>query len=127
MLRIKYLFLFWMVIFTMAACHNKAAVDCGISAKVTVWLDGNANGVREDGEKPLPNVLVSVSGFEPTLTDKNGYVSFFSLRACDDDSWENANAVIEVPKGYKPTTPQAVPLISDPNGEYSFGLVLASP
>jgi hypothetical protein len=38
-----------------------------------VWLDANANGRMDEGERPLPDVRVVTGSGRDTLTDENGY------------------------------------------------------
>ena len=51
-----------------------------------VWIDGNSNGVQDDGEEPLPGVKVDLVDSEGTVvatttTDSNGRYVFDSLPA----------------------------------------------
>jgi uncharacterized repeat protein (TIGR01451 family) len=87
---------------------DRSDIDAGIvkdgSLGDRVWLDANKNGIQDDGEKGIADVVVkllnedgSESG-KTTTTNKDGIYSFTSLKPA------KYKVKIELPTGYKVTT-----------------------
>jgi ligand-binding sensor domain-containing protein len=105
----------------LVGCFPFAIGDPAASGKVFVWFDENANGVVDDGEKPIPRVKVGI-GYPSAYTDQSGKASVGRF-GCDSNCWKRESIYVEVPQGFKPTTPIGVPL-TGPDGKYQFGFAL---
>ena len=79
-----------------------------------VWNDANQNGLQDDGENGVPNVMVTLADqqgasvvdadgqpVEPVRTDENGNYSFTNLLA------GRYRVTFDVPTGYVPTISEA--------------------
>jgi hypothetical protein len=95
------------------------------NAKVFTWLDLNANGQVDQGEPPLENVAAMLIRFEQYplkqvfedihsktyfegegITDIKGTTNLFIfMPGCTRHCWDGYSVAVEVPSGYKPTTP----------------------
>ncbi len=101
-------------------------VDGGVFAEVYTWLDLNGDGLRDAGEPPLPGVgVVILEGSEypvpeafarlhsshtdegEVITDENGraHPGIFMPGGCGGDCVHGYLVAVEVPVGYRPTTP----------------------
>jgi uncharacterized surface anchored protein len=90
-------------------------VDAGIRTTTKaglgdfVWLDANANGIQDVGEKTLPGVLVTLYAADgttkiaSTVTDRNGHYSFVNL----DPAIDYVVGFSNLPLGATFTTPNA--------------------
>jgi len=138
MIRITPLFLLLAAAFTISACNSEptsepftaVSSDCAVTGNIFVWLDKNANGRVDFGEKPLPDISVGIDS--PTArTDEQGRAmgSKFPV-CCESECWRGHSAVIEIPKGYKATTPTQIPVTSmsgKKDKQYKFGLMVDTP
>ena len=97
------------------------AVDSGLVG--FVFEDANANGKRDTGERPIPNVVVqivsSTSGELRSLleTDSEGKIDEFLPGSSGCAAYRMH---LSVPKGYWPTT--AVVNSADENCYFEFGI-----
>jgi streptogramin lyase len=106
-----------------SGCVAYYAVDGSADAKVLVWLDANANGIVDPGEKPLNRVKVGM-GYPDIFTDENGRASVGEfMPGCASNCWEGETVVVEAPQGYKPTTPMEFKLTGE-DQTFQFGFVL---
>ena len=123
----KVLWIF-ILIFITAGCTSPLttpyiAVDGFADGEVFVWFDENANGMVDSGEKPLSRVLVGI-GYPNTFTEENGKASVGEFMAgCANDCWKGEKVYVDVPQGYKPTTPTEYPLTGYEQ-TYQFGFAL---
>ena len=113
------------------------AVDGAARARAVVWEDRNADGIRHPDEPPVQGIMIGlVSGCEMhyvdldygwcALTDNNGRAEVSDFRArCACKCWEGATVYLNVPPGYRATTPTKYELTAD-SLTYSFGLVRLS-
>src|SRR5690606_33527351 len=68
-----------------------------------VWIDANGNGIQDNGESPVPNVLVYLldalgTPVDSTVTDENG--QYFFRQRMGDFSLQ-----FMIPQGQQATTP----------------------
>jgi len=109
----------------VAATRCFIARDCGWNHQVVVWLDMDADGVRDEDEVPMPGVVVHAEevnlgylhGAQPVNWQGEYRFDVF-LSGCPDVSFE---VYPEVPEGYRVTTAARV---KDPDQETDslFGL-----
>ena len=96
----------------------------------TVWLDANANGVRDDGESPIAGVVVIVTGnpdgdgvdesYTATTDDAGQYT--FDLRPGD---WTVSFDEDTLPAGALPTTPISTTITAGADAEAVVNLGVA--
>jgi len=116
----------------LAACgptpDPKDIIECDAiwDIRIYVWLDENANGIRDEGEEPLPAVRVKVvdDQGQPVynrISDPNGVIDEFgTFIPC----WEGYFEVYaEVPPGYRLTTEPRVRSSWTAQGDIQFGLI----
>lgn len=118
---IKYVFCIFVILF-LTSCQ--ASHDAAYSAHV--WEDLNGNGIQDDGEPPMEEVVIQI--IDPAtgilwgreVTNAKGNVNVFSAGgSCGD-----YQIYLSVPNGYRPTTKV---LINTPNCEAAQFGVLAYP
>lgn len=104
-------------------------VDGETAATVLTWEDLNGNGTWDSGEPPLSGVTAKLSfasrmPSSGTPTGEAGQIHLAEFRAgCACKCWEGEFVAVDVPAGYRATTPTMVELVG-PNLEYSFGFQL---
>jgi len=117
--------LYVILIIFLSACigvpyAGEVMVDGAATAYVFTWEDTNGNGVRDEGEVPMPFVTTSVV-YPDYLTKSDGWgYPWLFKPGCEKNCWEGEAVEVKVPPGYDPTTPIKYPLTGDDN-EYYFG------
>lgn len=95
-------------------------VDGYASAEVETWHDLDGDGERGQDEPPLPWVTVHMA-YEQTLTDSSGRGTVGVFKpGCTRRCWQGESVSVQVPPGYRPTTPASVDL-AGPEDIYGFG------
>lgn len=97
-----------------------AAVDGYASAEVETWHDADGDAERDPGEAALPWVTVRMA-HERSITDSGGKgrVTVFKP-GCARRCWKGESVLVEVPPGYRATTPTELNL-TGPEDAYAFG------
>lgn len=107
------LFVIALVLLLMSACATQPPDDCcgsrhTVTREVVVFEDSNGNGLYDEGESPIPDVLISyafnehgASSRETDLTDQTGAVTFTRTYT------HHLDIASATPCGYTPTTPTA--------------------
>lgn len=105
------------------ALSSNQTVNFGIAPNYTisgnVFLDNNANGVRDSGENAYTGATITRSGTSTGTTTSNGSGNY---------TFTNLNAgsytvAVTIPSGYTNTTPLSVSRTLGPNGTVNFGIV----
>src|SRR5574341_392715 len=109
-----------------------AAADCVPPVRVEVWEDLDADGQREAGERPFPNVRVTAAyrvggDFTPLQedTDADG-VAVLDPVFTGECEIEQYIVTIDRPLGYDPSTPLALDLDIDQPQTVEFGLAVST-
>lgn len=113
--------------FTPTSTYEAVFADCQWSGTGFVWIDQNGDGAYQDGEQPVPDVLVFVddilNGYtdvgNKTKTSLSGDADLSVwLPGCPDAEFE---IYIQIPSGYTLTTQPRVKVGGSEN-RFSFGL-----
>jgi hypothetical protein len=99
-------------------------VDCIYWADVAVWLDQDADGIRDEDEAPLPGVNVQVRAADgyvvaSAISNREGVAELLSSGFVPCDSVFSVS-VEDIPPGYRLTT---APKVLSTAGDIEFGLV----
>jgi streptogramin lyase len=89
--------------------------DCptGWSGTAQAWLDENANGVQDTGERPLPGVTFTIEGAAgkpPVTSDAQGSAWVGLSFECSAAFPSAAMLRAQAPPGYRATTPERLPV-----------------
>jgi hypothetical protein len=89
-----------------------------------VWYDKNANAIQDEGEPAFRGVTVHL-GNEMGRTSQKGTAEMWLFRPnCVCRCWEGVKAWIDLPQGYRATTPLEV-MLSEADQLVTFGLTRA--
>jgi hypothetical protein len=96
------------------------AVDGYASAQVETWHDLDGDGKIDADESPLPWVTIRMA-YEQSMTDSQGQGTVGVLKpGCVRKCWQGETVSVQVPPGYRATTPMEVELTGPEEG-YAFG------
>jgi len=105
----------------VATSTTEALADCIQSATAVAWLDENGDGIRDEGEPPLPGIefVLEPSVSSRAISDENGVATIFATTpgaVCP----ENSRVMVSQFGGYLLNTPAALDYV-DADTEYLFG------
>lgn len=101
----------------------RASVDGYASADVQTWHDADGDGEKDPDESPLPWVTVQMA-YERSMTDSSGQGTVVVFKpGCAHKCWEDESVAVEVPLGYRATTPTEMDLTGEER-PYEFGFQL---
>jgi hypothetical protein len=97
-----------------------AAVDGYASAEVETWYDADGDGQKDPDESPLPWVTIQMD-YERSITDSSGWGTVGVFKpGCARRCWKGESVSVDVPPGYRATTPTEVDL-TGAEDTYAFG------
>jgi hypothetical protein len=97
-----------------------AVVDGYAGAEVQTWYDADGDGEQDQDESPLPWVTIRMD-YELSITDSSGRGRVGVLKpGCARKCWRGESVSVNVPPGYRATTPTEMDL-TDQEGVYRFG------
>ena len=95
--------------------------DGYVTTHFYVWFDKNANAIQDEGEPAFRGVTVHL-GTETARTSQKGAAQVWLFRpGCACNCWDGVKAWIDLPKGYRATTPLEV-MLSEQEETVTFGL-----
>lgn len=99
-------------------------VDGYVMTNFYVWYDKNANAIQDEGEPAFRGVTVHL-GTESSRTSQKGEAQVWLFRPnCVCNCWKDVKAWMDVPQGYRATTPTEV-MLSEADQLVTFGLTRA--
>jgi len=125
------LYIGWLLLISMA----RSMAECPSTYHAEAWLDENANGIRDVGESPLPDVIffAGLDTPEPprsdatAISDQNGKAQLdFGMMNVNmmEEYGRTMKIYTEIPHGYTITTPISFPAeVCERGTTYYFGFV----
>ena len=113
--------------------ENYSDVECsvGMFVKGYVYDDENRNGIKEENETGIENIMVYLNdrnGIRQTITDSNGKYKFMMDAACDPENLSEFNVYADEIYGMQNTTLMTVEgqisSLNDENANFGFVKIL---